>query len=527
MNRKKKFTKKSYIYLGGILTVGFLVYLAAITKSGLWYDEAIEYFYSRYILGEVPGGLGGTNMYERICITYQPPLYNFLMYIWLLLFDSEFGFRLAGISVTLLGAIGMFKAVDAKVEDGVWANISALLYLFTSSIAYYGLECAEYNLMLSCISWMLYFYICALKKMSTSSLIGFFVFASLSVYSQYGAAFLVAGMFITLVIEAIKNHDKKLIKNGMIITVITGAVAVFPLFYFFLFPQMKRQGSAAISHMPVFVENPAIDYIRGLSKTLKWLFSEYSIEQCKTGIWVAIAFSIILTLAVLRKKDKVLSSLISSFLLTWTFYFVAVACSLYGYNSWSGKRGIHNIGGRYALFLAPIVLLILVIGVREFLNEIKSHQKAYRTLALAGMIGVAVFCGIEAYKIDVVGWKKDDIREVTDSWYKCGAYESQTLVHQWDDAMFHFYFMHDDEYEEGYRENVEVAGWWSRTATADTMEAKLTELGYFDLPEFYYVTPVKSYAGSYKAFREVMDMYGYQVEEIYVGNSALLYVNKR
>lgn len=115
------------------------------------------------------------NMYERICRTYQLPLYNFLMYFWLL-FDSEFGFRMAGILTTLIGAVGIFKAVDEQTGNGAWANIGIILYVFTYNIAYYGLECAEYNLMLCCVAWIVLFYIRVIKRMDMSSVAAFLYF---------------------------------------------------------------------------------------------------------------------------------------------------------------------------------------------------------------------------------------------------------------------------------------------------------------------------------------------------------------
>ena len=182
--------KKKWIFLGIILIAGFITYILSLTASGLWYDEAIEYYFSKFVSGKVPGGFGKTSMYERILRTYQPPLYNWLMHIWLIFFDSEAGFRMAGVITTLLGAIGIFLCID-KITNYKWASFGTCLYIFSAVVSYYGLECAEYNVMLCCISWTIYFYIMCIKKQNLTSYIGFFLFACLSVYSQYGAAFLI------------------------------------------------------------------------------------------------------------------------------------------------------------------------------------------------------------------------------------------------------------------------------------------------------------------------------------------------
>lgn len=49
--------KREYIVLSLILVTGFTLYTIRATYTGLWYDEAVEYFYSRFMWGEVPGAV--------------------------------------------------------------------------------------------------------------------------------------------------------------------------------------------------------------------------------------------------------------------------------------------------------------------------------------------------------------------------------------------------------------------------------------------------------------------------------------
>ena len=83
MEKKYFLLRRENIILIFCLLVIFSIYVVYLTKSGLWYDEGIEYFYSKY-LGVLPEGVqvnaeGKTNMYMRICSTFQPPLYNVLL----------------------------------------------------------------------------------------------------------------------------------------------------------------------------------------------------------------------------------------------------------------------------------------------------------------------------------------------------------------------------------------------------------------------------------------------------------------
>ena len=73
VNAKKRVLRITFVIL---FSISCLILLSRILYSGLWYDESIEYFYSKFLNGVVPGGLGTTSMYERITSTLQPPLYN-------------------------------------------------------------------------------------------------------------------------------------------------------------------------------------------------------------------------------------------------------------------------------------------------------------------------------------------------------------------------------------------------------------------------------------------------------------------
>ena len=61
-----------------VFSIYCYVTLHNLTHASLWFDETIEYWYSKIMIGPLPFENTGS-MYERIMTTYQPPLYNFLM----------------------------------------------------------------------------------------------------------------------------------------------------------------------------------------------------------------------------------------------------------------------------------------------------------------------------------------------------------------------------------------------------------------------------------------------------------------
>ncbi len=519
MGKERAILKKKYYLLALVIVAGFLAYLIGITKSALWYDEAVEYFYSKVAYGEVPGGFGTTNMYERIVFTYQPPLYNVLMYVWLRMFDSgEFSFRLAGILVTLAGAIGFYRCMN-ELCGVIYAAIGTSIYVFASGVAYYALECGEYNLVLCCICWTMYFFVKYRHDEKTSSLTGFFAFACLSVYSQYGAAFLIFALYAAVLIDAIKNK-KNLIKL-LLATGIVFVFAVIPLVLFFLFPQMSHQGSRTVTHSPVFQSNVAVDYIRGL----RYIAYEIFIGHTQTAYLKALCLAFVLaalmaSIYALKQKERDYRTLIAVSIATYTIYFIAVACSFYGYNNWNGTLGCFNLGGRYCLFFAPVVLVVLTYGIKIAIGRI-ARDSIRKHVFSALMVSVLIFCLAEAGTL-VVGYHKDDVREATAEWYKNKAYSSMTLVHEWSDANFQFYLTHNKDYDEEFQENILAAERWTAETTYDEIQNILEEIDVFALDSFYYLGPTNRDS----IFVDLMEDNGYEITVLYSNMSELLYLEK-
>ena len=523
---KKKDNITKWNALGGVLFLGLIVYLVNMTNSGLWYDEAIEYYYSRFSSGPVPGGRNTMSMYERICSTYQPPLYNWLMHVWLICFDSEFGFRLAGVLITLAGAVAIYLCLE-KLTNYKWATAGTLVYLFTSTVSYYALECAEYNLMLCCIAWTLYFYMVCLKDNEIAYLIGFFVFASMSVYSQYGATFLVMAMYISLIVHFSKEKKFFVLKRALFITLIVGVIVVAPLIWFFLIPQIINQGTAEISHMPVFTKNIIYDIGVGLWNQIYWCFTycnDYFGLTC-----VIVMVSGVATIFSILFKEKELYHFLWICFISWLLYFMAIICSFYGYNNWQGSVGSNNIGNRYGLFFVPLWVLVLVYGLFLFVNGVNIK---YKNTILSRVIQLVIYMALLGYLFigmhNVAGdWNKDDIREVTERWYENKGYTTITLVHQWSDATFQYYLIHNEDYKTQYQNNIITADNWIRNAEYRDIQMELDKMNIFELEGFYYIGPTQTYKESFEAFEKVMRDNGYRISYKWKGKSALLYLNRK
>ena len=512
--------KRSQFKLGllcCILLAAFLFYVLNATTHGLWYDEAIEYFYSKHLTGTVPGGLGTTNMLERIRITYQPPLYNILMYVWLSIFDSELSFRLAGILITIAGSVGVYLAINEVLPDGIWSDLGTLFYLFSYGTVYYALECAEYNLMMCFTAWSVFFFLRLLMRNDRKSVIGFFAFSCLSVYSQYGATFIVFGMSLALLIHLITTNNTKQLRLFVLSGIGTAVLAILPLAVFFLYPQMKHLNSGTVSHTPFFARGLVVDFFVGGKDTLESMFGQRTVYV----IILLLAISLI-SLALCFKR--IIYPFLALFF-AWIVYFFAVCCSFYGNKIWdTDSIGSMNLGDRYSFFFIPATVTMLTIGLWLLWEYMKQKDITLAKIwVVICSVCIAMICSYEIYRTasQTIHKPDDDVRELVLFWYDHGLYDSKTLLFQWDDALFNYYLIHDDRYQRSYSLSVESTDVWARTADYDEMYTKLSEMGYLSSDEFYYVT---SRTKDNPVFLSVMKDAEYDVQVVYSGESILLHL---
>lgn len=523
------FKKNEWLLVCLVLVAMGIFFFSHLTSSGLWYDEAIEYFYSKYMTGTIPVGKPLTgSMYERICITYQPPLYNVLMYLWLSVFDSESTFRLAGVLTTFVGAIGLYCAFR-KIAGIKWALAGLCVYLTACSIKSYALECGEYNLLLCMECWMLYFYVCCITdiipRARKRGLIGFYVFAVLSIYSQYGSAFLIASLFLTLCYVYIKQKDyvslRWLFGLGFVVTL----VAIIPLWIWFLRVQITNQGTITVNHSPIFIRNVFYSLKESFCNNVSWIFSMPETNRARLALatnLTVVCMSICTIISAYRwKKVRALAPCLIACIICFMAFFIAGACSFYAYNSWKGLYGCNNIinGHRYVLFFAPLLIFTLVTGTYVFCQNIVAKSSFRKLMSFAPIIIAAMFY-VQMW-LSPCGLKKEsfcnnDVREATKAWIEIGGYRSHTLVQEWAAGLFHYYFRHSPVFNQETQENIITTDIRMRLKDKEALLKYLTEINIFTYPEFYYVgnnwTP--RHPDYFEMLKEVFIQQGYDVETI-------------
>lgn len=519
------YNRKEYVLLACAYVILGVYYVSHLVTSGLQYDEAIEYFYSKYLTGAIPGISDKANMYERIVYTYQPPLYNVLMYCWLRFFDSEALFRLAGVITTFIGSFGFYLSLR-KIVDYRWAITGISLYLSAYSVMYFALECAEYNLMLCMECWMLYFFVgCVVDGNAArlKNILCFYLFATLSIYSQYGAAFSIVSLFLVLVFHYFRKKDFKSLKNLLIVGIVTCVLFVLPLYIWFLHPQMLHQESIGVAHDMVFVKNAVYSFVLSLYNNISWILTYIYATHLSVGALASVMLSsfctIVMLIAVFKKASYYYSLCFMAFAICFLLFFIAGASSFYAYNHFEGGLGCCNIieGKRYVLFIAPIFIFTLVMSFYSISGNLTGWAKKYNLpyFSFAGLT-LLIYLWMWGYGVVVKGFE----REATLAWIEVAGYNHPTLVQEEASGIFSFYFQHSHVYSDNCQNNIVIQGKRARNTNNEEMEAYLKQIGVFSNSEFYYVGSSVFLPSN---FGEIFERHAYSIDKVYEKGNAILW----
>ena len=467
----------------GAFAVFLLVALHRLTQASLWVDESIEFWYSRVMSGPLPFE-STTGMVERINSTFQPPLYNFLMFFWLQVSTSQWWFRFFGVVAGFVGMIGLFQAVR-RITDSVYASAAAVLFAaFVYQLVYYWQECAEYCLLLASVFWALYFWVCLLKSPSRKNIIGLTALSVIAVYSQYGAVFPIFIMLVTALAAVLKAKDRKLTATLLFSWGIAFLFAAVPLFWFFFLPQFtsQHQGGGVIRELSFYRNNPLLDFAGGAAAVFEWnctLYLPKIVTAALLGLFVLLCvFSFI-------RGSRFMKILILSNLCLWLIYYAALKLNLYAYG---------HFRGRYALFFLPCWMVLTAAMIHEIHGRLKNRDAAGRVPLSriwlgAVALGCAVFCFFSWQLALKDNWEKEDNRTAAYVWLRENPEGKDTLVYYGAAAGFSYYLYNDPACSSVPRDRVRYMPWRLRgLSPAQYAEYYDEQFGSVWPKEVYFVT---------------------------------------
>jgi len=514
---QRKMTEK--IVTGAAFAFFILITCYKLTNAPLWFDETIEYWYSKVMFGplpfEAPGATGSVNMYQRIISTYQPPLYNFLMFFWLKVSDTEWWFRFFGVVMGFIGNVGIYKTIK-KIGNGYIAAASVIFSTCTCQLVYYWQECAEYCLMLSTLCWTIYFFINVIEEQSKKNIVLFVISSILPVYSQYGATFLVAIMLLVTYIYILIQKDRKSIFCATISYVIAFIVAAVPLVFLFLKKQMENQQGGEISASSLsFNGNVIKDIFENLVIVFKSNFFSYFTD---TFTVIFLVFFILAFIVVtIFSKELYVKLLFTVDIITWFFYYFTVKAGFYSYG---------RFGGRYNLFFIPIcIITFFAVGIEiyKILKEKNLNNIKYYYVGVCCCLIVCFAYSGWSLKLQN-NWGKDNMRDAVVSWIAEGAENSYTIVYYGGVSGFSYYLRQQNGYNEDMERNVNYM-YWYRDKTVEEYTEYVNDIYGDNWPSEVYIigTHIRD---DFNTLISVFTNVGYEKTEIFNSNGLLVKLNK-
>jgi uncharacterized membrane protein len=491
-----------------------------LNQTPIWQDEAMEFYCSVLSGSPVRGVTQYATMYERMAyIQQQPPLYNWIMYLWLKVNEGEWWFRFSSVIFGFVAAIGIYMVLKKLCSKKV-AILSVFVFSSLYPVMYYIKEASEYSLLLMFMAWLVYAFIIVIENINLKNIIAFTVLCVLTVYTHYSGVFVVVPLAIAVLVYCIKEKKYKELRKSLIAYVTAAVCAGLPLIILFLIPQEQHMLDAGGTDKPIEIVggNIVADFFYSIMCVLRWDMLDYDRdgERLTYIMWVLMFVLLILGIVVfIRTRKKTLRYLLASNVAIFVIYYVIVKLNIYSYG-WYGNR--------YNMFTIPIWLVIIFGIIYEGLELIKNIDKTTaKKLAKVAMIIVMIvsilYClyGVKRVKDH---WWKSDLRTVVTEWYDDGGEEIPTYVGYHLRYAFVYYMTHNDNYTEDTWNNV----WCDENE--DTLDFNSEEwIEYLETVVYPDGLPDKLYVvlGQKHMAVTALEDYGYNVEPV-VDSTAKLFL---
>lgn len=448
MKLNKKIELPEWLTAGIAFLYYWVMSLYKLTQAPIWQDESMEFYCSLTQRGPIRGITEYETMYERMAyIQQQPPLYNWIMALWLKVNEGEWWYRFSSVIAGFIAVIILYKLVK-KLTSRFAATVSVFVFSSIYIIQYYIKEASEYMMLIMFLLLTTYIFFSLQEKISTGNIIAFTIVCVLDMLTHYGAAFVVVPMAVTVMVYLIKSKEWKALRTAIISFVIAGAGVGIPLLVFFVIPQSTNPVSTIGIDKPYEItgNNLLFDFFDSLMWVLRWCMLDYDrdVDKLTWAIWIILFVLIILGIVVYKKtKKKEIKYYIWCNVGVFFIYYVVTTLNMYAYG-WFGNR--------YNLFILPLWFVLIVVLFHEFLcimtrSDTQWMQKA-TPVAKAGILAAMIlFCIYGDYRVSN-HWDKSDLRTVSHAWYDNEGVETPTFVNFHQRYAFIYHMTHEKRYSE-------------------------------------------------------------------------------
>ncbi|MBD5470188.1 MAG: glycosyltransferase family 39 protein [Lachnospiraceae bacterium] len=516
---QRKINLPEWLTAGVAFVYYWVMALYKLTYAPIWQDEAMEFYCSIPVKGEITGVTKLASMYERMAhIQQQPPLYNWLMCLWLKVNEGEWWYRFSSVIFGFVAAIGIYVIIR-KLCNRYMAAFCVIIYSSIYILMYYVKEASEYIVLVMFLIWLTYAFLAICEKLDAKRILVFTLLCVACMYTHYGAAFAVVPMAVCVLVIAFMRKDYASFKFGLVSFGLSGIALGLPLLYFFLIPQSDNQVSTLFSERDIIIENGNIfgDFCFSFASVFRWCLIDIDRDTEKIGVLVNVLLIVLVAVlfyVAFKTKNFFLKAFFWCNVAVFMIYYVVTKLNLYAYG-WYGNR--------YNMFIFPLWFLLIAISLYEFVQLLKNSDyavisKASRLVGLCLVLGGFLYCLYGDYRISNHWWKMD-LRTVVREWYDLDGYETPTILDFHQRYAFVYYFTHDARYDEAQWENIvynDEIETYSHNRS-EPFQEYIRKVYDDELPdEVYLVT------GQWNAFCKAFEHLGYTVEPV-VDTTAKLY----
>jgi uncharacterized membrane protein len=343
-------------WIAGILLFALALRLWELGARSLWFDEAMEYWVATAPLTQLLHAV-------RIGIL-DPPLYSFLLHLWMKLGTGETWLRLLSVVASLAGIVGM--VVLARRLGGMRTAVAAgLLAAVNPPDIRYAQEVGQYALMLGAVAWNLVALHGLWNEGGRKWVLAWASTAFFVSTSFYAAVLTVGVPFGCALIEAVARRDRPRARRFTAALGLYLAVAA-PVLLVVLPDQLSRvlHTRAQLADLETGAE--------GLAPVWQWLRDLFAFHftaspYTRVPAWIPILGWFVLFALALRARPR------------WALWFVAT----WAVYSVAGWIRVLPFGFRWGLILLPSTMMLAAIGA-----TIGAGTRVLR------VIGVVAFAGL-------------------------------------------------------------------------------------------------------------------------------------
>lgn len=352
--------------------------ISGLGDRPLWFDESIEYW-----MAVVKWPLIAQSVAQA---THDPPLYSYLLHIWIRGGIDEFWLRLPSFWTSLLSIAGVIY-LGRTFGGRTVGLIAGLLLAVSAADVRYAQEVGQYALIVCITTWNLIFLYKATnqRKWQWWSLWG--LTSLLNIYSHYGATIVTLATASTILLYHIWHRDWQQVWRHILMGSAV-VILLLPLMLFIIPQQLGRLGATtqplALSNLWETSWLIVLFHLAGNPGITEWPWP--AIAQWWPTLPVGVAI-----LAALTQIKKPTSPVVL-LLLTWLIYYLVSRTGAYFFSP-----------SRHSLMLSPLIVVSVAVGVTAVFRQ----SRLAGVLLLLLMLPVSVLMPAE---------KAEDLRAVTEYW---------------------------------------------------------------------------------------------------------------